>query len=95
MGTTGHVKGEGRIMGRENSHITFEPGPDSPSGKTKTWRIKNKDTDEVIGEIRWAGNFRKYAFYPYPHTMYDNACLADIAYALVLRTEQHREMLAR
>lgn len=75
----------------EKEHIRFVQGIDSSSGKTKTWIIENTHTGETIGKIKWAGNFRKYAFFPLSDTVYDNFCLADIAYFLVLKTEQHKE----
>lgn len=31
--------------------------------KTKKWRIRNKDTGEILGRIEWYGGWRKYVYY--------------------------------
>jgi hypothetical protein len=52
---------------------------DMPNRKTKVFLVYNKENFEVpIGEIRWYGAFRKYAFYPQPNTVYENVCMKDI-----------------
>lgn len=59
-------------------HLEFDFIGASPSGKTKIWAVNNL-SNGTIGEIRWAGNFRKYALYPYNMTLFDSKCLRDIA----------------
>lgn len=61
------------------SHLEFSFYDYSESGKTRIWDVYNTTTDESIGAIRWAGNFRKYAFFSRPNIMYDANCLKDIA----------------
>ena len=48
-------------------------------GKTLIFRVTNSKSGEVIGTIKWATNFRKYAFWPHDETYYDAGCLKDIA----------------
>lgn len=47
--------------------------------KTNIYSVKNKISQEVIGYISWARNFRKYAFFPNNETYYDSKCLKEIA----------------
>ena len=67
------------MQSNNNKHLEYAFLGTSPSGKTKIWEVHNVTTDSDIGIIRWAGNFRKYAFWPYNDTYYDSACLEDIA----------------
>ncbi len=51
----------------------------SDTGKTKRLVVVAKKDGTRLGEIRWAGAWRKYAFFPEPSTYYENDCLRDIA----------------
>ena len=72
-----------------SKHLEFNFVRNSESGKTKIWTVFNTTTYEHIGNIRWAGNFRKYAFYPNNDTMYDSNCLQDISEFLEKATKEH------
>lgn len=58
--------------------IRFALGP-KQNPKTSIWLVIAKDGDMPLGEIRWWGRWRKYAFFPNPETLYENTCLRDIA----------------
>jgi hypothetical protein len=45
----------------------------------------------MLGEVRWFGRWRCYAFYPEPDTLYERQCLRDIADFCEARTREHRE----
>jgi len=47
--------------------------------KTDIWHICTKDLKEKLGEIKWFGRWRTYAFFPYQDTIYEDDCLIDIA----------------
>ena len=47
--------------------------------KTNVWRVVTEERNEVLGEIKWLGRWRKYAFFPSPETVYEDDCLKDIA----------------
>jgi len=47
--------------------------------KTSVWNVVSKDSGATLGQIRWYGQWRKYAFFPSPHTLYETDCLRDIA----------------
>jgi hypothetical protein len=47
-------------------------------GPKKTWDVAAKDSGSILGEVKWLGRWRKYAFSPKPDTIYEAACLRDI-----------------
>jgi hypothetical protein len=46
--------------------------------KTKIFWVQNRNDNSLIGEVRWYGPWRQYAFYPMPNTVYERQCLMDI-----------------
>lgn len=67
----------------------FETGA-SPSGKTAVWAVMTMSGDEQIGEVRWFARWRKYAFYPKAHTVFEEDCLRDIAAFCELVTQRRK-----
>jgi len=76
-------------MALDSKHLEFTFIRFSDSGKTKIWVVVNTTTVERIGLVKWAGNFRKYAFFPNEATAYDSNCLQDIAAFLQEVTSCH------
>lgn len=72
------------------SFIDIIGGDPSPSGKTQTWVVAAKAGGD-LGEIRWFGRWRRYAFYPLPQTVFEQNCLRDIANFCETETQRHRE----
>jgi len=70
------------------THIKFVEG--DPKPKTKTWNIwSNKGA--FLGIIKWFGQWRKYAFFPAPETIFEEVCLSEIADFCVEKTKEHRK----
>ena len=76
-----------------------EPTP-SKSGLTNIWAVYSSgykddegelDKDCWLGEIKWRGPWRKYAFFPERDTLYEADCLRDIAQFCEDRTKEHKE----
>jgi hypothetical protein len=61
-----------------------------PHAKTEIFIVRNKQAGLTIGLIKWATNFRKYAFYPFNNTYYDPNCLEDIADFCRTETIRHK-----
>lgn len=62
-----------------------------PGRKTKVFLVYNKENTETpIGEIKWYGAFRKYSFFPQPHTVYESVCMQDITNFLDELMEERR-----
>ena len=81
----------GTIKERQK-HIEFTEIGLSDTGKTKVWAVKNISgpIEYIIGEVKWNGPFRKYAYFPLKDTVYDWFCLAEISQFLVVQTEDHK-----
>ena len=62
-----------------NKWIDFRKSGVSKTGKTKIWEVENVSGEYGIGEIRWDGVWRQYAFFPHDHTAYTQECLSKIA----------------
>ena len=56
--------------------LTFVEIP--TSGTTEAFYVMTKDRSTTLGEIRWFGRFRKYAFFPEANMVFDSVCLYDI-----------------
>ena len=44
---------------------------------TSRWLVENHGTP--LGEIKWFSHWRRYAFFPAPGTIFDAACLGQLA----------------
>ena len=66
------------IWKMENSKwVRFEEIPDAKR-KTKIFEIKTKDSNILLGQIKWFASWRCYAFYPAADTVFELTCLQDI-----------------
>lgn len=59
--------------------IDFDYIGNSKSGKTKVWRVLTKDSNLLLGYIKWYAPWRKYSFFPESNTIFEETCLNDIA----------------
>ena len=58
--------------------------------KTKRWMICAKDGEVGLGEVKWFGKWRCYAFFPLNDTIYEKSCLRTIATFCEIKTNEHR-----
>lgn len=72
------------------SYIRFDPNGRSPSGKTQQWYVTPSDNTETIGEVKWYGPWRAYAFFPWPDCVFEQKCLREIAEFIEHQTSEHR-----
>lgn len=47
--------------------------------KTDTWEVRNKRTNDLLGEVRWYAPWRKYCFYVHQRSVFDDKCMQEIA----------------
>ena len=59
-------------------YICMQQVGNSPSGKTSIWKVLNKNTQAILGEIRWYASWRQYTFMPEKGTIFSVGCLDDI-----------------
>lgn len=63
----------------------------SASGKTLIWSVYSMSDGREIGQVRWFGRWRKYAFFPGDATVFEEDCLRDIAQFIEEATTTQRE----
>lgn len=69
--------------------LNFVPG--LPKPKTDTWLVTTKEGSRVLGEIKWFSQWRKYGFFPYVGSLFEEDCLNDIAAFIKEKTAEHKE----
>lgn len=70
--------------------IKFITYPPNKGRKMPSFLIRNKESDFVLGEIKWYGPFRQYSFFPEPNTVFEKTCLKDITDFIVELMEKHK-----
>ena len=78
----------------EGKYIDFRLHGISPSGKTKTWKVQNRENLTILGTISWFGRWRKYVFEPKPDMVFEETCLRDIAQFIQQETTFNRKAAA-
>ena len=63
--------------------LTYKP-------KTKRWVVQTKQDFKQLGIIKWHCGWRKYVFYPYSDTLFEQDCLRDIANFIEEKTTNHK-----
>ena len=66
---------------RESKYLEFVHVEDKP--KTKVWEVRRKSEDIekdglALGQIKYFGRWRQYAFFPYEGTIWNHECMMDI-----------------
>ena len=65
--------------------------PQAPEQVTKRWAIVATDGEVELGEVKWWGKWRCYAYFPLNNTLYEKQCLRDIANFCESKTTEQRE----
>lgn len=73
----------------ETEYLIFERWEDSKSGKTQTWGVRNKRSNDLLGDIGWHGPWRQYVFDPYS-AIFNAGCLRDIAYHMLRLMDERK-----
>ncbi len=70
---------EAARISEESKWLLFEEMTNCTGRKTKTWLVTSKVGGDILGEVRWFGRWRQYAFYPRPNTIFAGSCFTDLA----------------
>lgn len=62
----------------DSKYLLFEYAGTSESGKTEVWFVYSKRHGLLLGEIKWYGSWRQYAFFPEKATIWNMECLSTI-----------------
>lgn len=76
----------------ELTHIRLVQVRDT--GKTLVWEVVAKEGGFRLGEVKWFGRWRRYAFFP-SDAVFEHQCLRELADFLESRTKDHREARRR
>lgn len=80
--------------GIESEYLTFIED-DHYEGKTQRIVILSKRHCSVLGEIRWYGAWRQYAFYPEPETIWNPQCLDDVKACIKILADERKTLRDR
>ena len=61
----------------ESKYLTFER-KDIEGRKTPIFIIRNKESNFLLGQIKFYPQWRKYVFEPSEEVIFDTSCLKDI-----------------
>jgi len=59
------------------------------TGKTLVWNVEALADGAKLGEVKWFGRWRKYAFFPID-SIFEQVCLREVADFIEAKTKEHR-----
>lgn len=65
------------------TYLTFDEQPPEPGRRTVRVLVRSKRHRDVLGEIKWFGRWRQYAFFPEPGTGWNPECLGEVTARIV------------
>jgi len=71
------------------SNLGTMVGADNKPRLTNIYEVLTEDNTK-LGEIRWFARWRKYCFFPWTETVYEETCLGEIAEFIKRETLAHR-----
>lgn len=80
-------------MSAPDSYLYIRNVGDSASGKTCIWFVYSQLHGDKLGEVKWYGRWRQYAFFPSIDTIWNDACLIEVAAFVTKVTKEHRARL--
>lgn len=78
------------------SYIGFRREYAQELGKaTKVWTVSEGTNcrGPELGQVRWFGRWRKYAFFPEGGKVFEETCMREISYFCETATKLHRDVL--
>lgn len=78
----------------DNSYLRFVERPPAEGRKTKTVSVIATRDSALLGEIKWFGRWRQYAFFPYHDTIFNPDCLDSINAEIRRLMDERREARA-
>ena len=73
----------------ETKWLLFKWAPEQ-NPKTEIYLVLAKDGNAELGQVRWHAQWRRYAFFPRPDTVYEPTCLRDLAEFCDKATAAHK-----
>ncbi len=60
--------------------------------KTNVWQVRATASGLPLGNIKWYGGWKKYAFYPETGCIFEEDCMRDIIEFIVKETKEHKSV---
>jgi hypothetical protein len=79
---------EDRVTETNNLVVTWFDTTES--GKTSVFSVHSK-ARIILGKIAWYSQWRAYVFYPMANTLFDKACLKELAEVCEVFTIEHKQ----
>jgi hypothetical protein len=80
----------------ESHYLRFFKLDQDPHKVTADWHVNQFGDTNIpavsLGVVKWYAPWRKYCFYPHPHTIFEEVCLRDIAQFVQDRTAEHKQV---
>lgn len=76
-------------MAKLKSYLVFNEVQKHPDHKTQTWNVASVH-GTYLGCIKWYSPWRKYTFQPDNQTVFDTACLREIAAFITFQMESRK-----
>jgi hypothetical protein len=67
-------------------------GEDNAHRKTNIYVVLAKNGGDLLGKIRWFGNWHQYSFFPETDTVWSKGCLEDVNLFLDGANKEHKAM---
>lgn len=71
--------------------IRIDKLPPREDRKTDAFEVWSIYENTSLGIIKWKANWRKYAFFPYVQTCFEQTCMRDIADFIEKETKQYKK----
>ena len=82
----------GDAIGTFVSFRRREPEEAKRNRVTSRWTVVSLSTSGLLlGLVAWFPQWRKYAFYPLPHVVFEQVCLREIAEFIESSTAAHKK----
>jgi hypothetical protein len=59
--------------------------------KTDTFEVWSTFYNVALGIIKWKANWRKYAFFPYDQTCFEEDCMRDISEFIENKSKEYKK----
>ena len=69
----------------------YDPIP--PKGQSYYWEVTAKKSPEhdPLGYIEYFPRWKKFVFFPYPNTLFEEICMGDICEFIIFLTKERKQ----
>lgn len=64
---------------------------DSSGLKTQIWECRNKNSNDLLGIVKWFSNWRQYCYFTVVNAVYSTGCMDDINHFINQLMEERKK----